>query len=232
MKTHVRRVVCVAIAALTFAVAACRGEASSTLDGQPVRNTGHYAILDTDRGNIVLELYPAVAPKTVANFEKLSKDGFYNNLTFHRVEPGFVVQGGDPQGNGMGGRATIFPPRSARPRSICAARSRWRARAIRSIPSANRAAASSISVSRRRLFSTASTPFRRRGRGDGRGRSDQGRRPDQEGHAERHAPEIALIRKIMDSGGSGHPLRGPTSRSISICIRIAAARIPISRPRT
>ena len=43
--------------------------------------------LETDRGNIVLELYPEVAPKTVANFEKLSKDGFYNNLTFHRVEP-------------------------------------------------------------------------------------------------------------------------------------------------
>jgi peptidyl-prolyl cis-trans isomerase B (cyclophilin B) len=82
---------------------ACQGAQNPKLDGLPVRNTGQYAILDTDRGNIVIELYPAVAPKTVANFEKLSKDGFYNNLTFHRVEPGFVVQGGDPSGNGTGG---------------------------------------------------------------------------------------------------------------------------------
>lgn len=81
----------------------------SKLDGVPVRNTGHYAILDTDRGEIVLELYVAEAPKTVANFEKLSKDGFYNNLTFHRVEPGFVVQGGDPAGNGTGGPGNELP---------------------------------------------------------------------------------------------------------------------------
>jgi peptidyl-prolyl cis-trans isomerase B (cyclophilin B) len=81
----------------------------SKLDGVPVRNTGHYATVDTDRGNIVLELYVAEAPKTVANFEKLSKDGFYNNLTFHRVEPGFVVQGGDPAGNGTGGPGYDLP---------------------------------------------------------------------------------------------------------------------------
>jgi peptidyl-prolyl cis-trans isomerase B (cyclophilin B) len=81
----------------------------SKLDGVPVRNTGHYAILDTDRGDIVLELYAAEAPKTVANFEKLSKDGFYNKLTFHRVEPGFVVQGGDPAGNGTGGPGYELP---------------------------------------------------------------------------------------------------------------------------
>jgi len=90
--------------------AACSGATKNLkLDGVPVRNTGHYAILDTDRGNIVIELYPSVAPKTVANFEKLSKDGFYNNLTFHRVEPGFVVQGGDPAGNGTGGPGYDLP---------------------------------------------------------------------------------------------------------------------------
>ncbi len=78
-------------------------------DGLPMRNTGHYAVLDTDKGTIVIELYPAVAPKTVANFEKLSRDGFYNGLTFHRVEPGFVVQGGDPAGNGTGGPGYTVP---------------------------------------------------------------------------------------------------------------------------
>ncbi|HVN88807.1 MAG TPA: peptidylprolyl isomerase [Candidatus Binataceae bacterium] len=79
------------------------------MDGQPVRNTGHYATIETAKGNIVIELYPEVAPKTVANFEKLSKDGFYNGLTFHRVEAGFVIQGGDPQGNGTGGPGYTVP---------------------------------------------------------------------------------------------------------------------------
>ena len=54
-------------------------------------------------GKIELELYPEVAPKTVANFEKLVKEGFYDGLTFHRIIPGFMIQGGDPLGNGMGG---------------------------------------------------------------------------------------------------------------------------------
>lgn len=52
---------------------------------------------------IKAELYPEIAPKTVANFEKLVKEGFYDGLTFHRVIPGFMIQGGCPQGNGMGG---------------------------------------------------------------------------------------------------------------------------------
>ena len=54
-------------------------------------------------GKIELELYPDVAPKTVANFTKLVSEGFYDGLIFHRVIPGFMIQGGDPQGNGMGG---------------------------------------------------------------------------------------------------------------------------------
>ena len=105
------RLTCALTAALLLIGAvSCGAKADNPkMDGLPVRNTDHYAILDTDRGTIVIELYPAVAPKTVANFEKLSKDGFYNNLTFHRVEPGFVVQGGDPQGNGMGGPGYDVP---------------------------------------------------------------------------------------------------------------------------
>ena len=54
-------------------------------------------------GKIELELYPEAAPKTVANFLKLVGEGFYDGLIFHRVSPGFMIQGGDPQGNGMGG---------------------------------------------------------------------------------------------------------------------------------
>ncbi len=101
--------ICAVFTALLITGAACGAKAASNMDGLPVRNTGQYAILDTDRGVVVIELYPAVAPKTVANFEKLSKDGFYNGLTFHRVEPGFVVQGGDPKGNGTGGPGYDLP---------------------------------------------------------------------------------------------------------------------------
>ena len=50
-----------------------------------------------------IELYPETAPNTVASFVKLCQDGFYDGLGFHRVIPGFMIQGGDPQGNGMGG---------------------------------------------------------------------------------------------------------------------------------
>ena len=54
-------------------------------------------------GEIRMEFYPAEAPKTVENFVTLAKKGFYNGLTFHRVVPDFVVQGGCPKGNGTGG---------------------------------------------------------------------------------------------------------------------------------
>jgi len=52
---------------------------------------------------IKIVLYPEIAPITCANFEKLVKDGFYNGLTFHRIIPGFMIQGGCPKGNGTGG---------------------------------------------------------------------------------------------------------------------------------
>lgn len=96
----------VTIAAILAIASACNGSSS---DGLPVRNTGHYAIVETDRGTFVMELYPKVAPKTVENFETLVKKGFYNGLTFHRVVPDFVVQGGDPDGTGMGGPGYTVP---------------------------------------------------------------------------------------------------------------------------
>ncbi len=56
-----------------------------------------------DGGVIKLELYPRIAPNTVANFVTLAQSGFYDGLTFHRVIPGFMIQGGDPTGTGTGG---------------------------------------------------------------------------------------------------------------------------------
>src|SRR4026207_2476943 len=67
-------------------------------------------VITLDNGNeIRLEFYPADAPKTVENFVTLAKKGFYNNLTFHRVVPDFVVQGGCPKGNGTGGPGYTIP---------------------------------------------------------------------------------------------------------------------------
>lgn len=56
-----------------------------------------------DYGVVTIELYPDMAPNTVANFVNLIEEGFYDGLTFHRSVPGFVLQGGDPDGNGTGG---------------------------------------------------------------------------------------------------------------------------------
>jgi cyclophilin family peptidyl-prolyl cis-trans isomerase len=66
------------------------------------------ATLHTSEGAIELKLYPDAAPKTVENFEKLSRDGFYEGVIFHRVIPDFMIQGGDPTGTGMGGPGYEF----------------------------------------------------------------------------------------------------------------------------
>lgn len=61
------------------------------------------AHIETDHGTMVVELFEKDAPNTVANFEKLANSGFYNGLTFHRVIPDFMIQGGCPNGSGTGG---------------------------------------------------------------------------------------------------------------------------------
>ena len=66
------------------------------------------ATLHTNHGSIALELFDADAPKTVENFVKLSKDGFYDGITFHRVIPDFMIQGGCPRGDGTGGPGYEF----------------------------------------------------------------------------------------------------------------------------
>src|SRR5436190_15947588 len=66
------------------------------------------ATLHTNAGRVTLELFDDDAPKTVENFRKLSGDGFYDGLVFHRVIPDFMIQGGCPDGTGMGGPGYNF----------------------------------------------------------------------------------------------------------------------------
>lgn len=91
-------------------LAACGGEEStpqeaSNPDGYPndVEENPIVTITMENDEQILVELYPEVAPNTVANFISLAEDGFYDGLIFHRVIPGFMIQGGDPEGNGTGG---------------------------------------------------------------------------------------------------------------------------------
>ena len=66
--------------------------------------------IELETGSVMeFELYPEVAPKSVANFVKLAESKFYDGLTFHRIVPGFVIQGGDPLGNGTGGPGWHIP---------------------------------------------------------------------------------------------------------------------------
>lgn len=83
--------------------ASASGSCVTSASGTYASGTHHATIEVEGYGTIKLELDADVAPVTVANFAKLAGDGFYNGLTFHRVISGFMVQGGDPNGNGTGG---------------------------------------------------------------------------------------------------------------------------------
>ena len=71
-------------------------------------NKTYTATIETSKGNIVIDLYPKHAPKTVNNFVFLARQGFYDGIKFHRVISNFMIQGGDPTGTGMGGPGYKF----------------------------------------------------------------------------------------------------------------------------
>jgi len=93
--------------------AASASVAASENSSQPITNqtsnkTMNHVTIDTNFGKIVLELYSKDAPKAAENFVTLAQKGFYNNLIFHRVISGFMIQGGDPTGTGTGGPGYQF----------------------------------------------------------------------------------------------------------------------------
>ena len=97
---------------LIFAVS-CSNSSKEPDQNQKLQSDGEkimkYAIIETDKGAIKAELYTGKAPITTKNFIDLANSEFYNGLKFHRVAPGFVVQGGDPNGDGTGGSKKTIP---------------------------------------------------------------------------------------------------------------------------
>ena len=82
---------------------------SNIMDDNTNNNLPNYtATIKTNMGDIEIDLFEKETPKTVENFVKLSKEGFYNGLIFHRVVKDFVIQGGDPEGTGRGGPGYQF----------------------------------------------------------------------------------------------------------------------------
>ena len=90
-------------------ISSCTTNEQSSTEKSTESKMAKYAIIETDKGPIKAELYTDKAPITTKNFIDLANSGFYNGLIFHRVEPGFVVQGGDPKGDGTGGSGKIIP---------------------------------------------------------------------------------------------------------------------------
>ena len=81
---------------------------SSPPNMQIEMNRTYHVVIKTNKGDIHLRLYPAEASQTVNNFFALARDGYYDGVTFHRVVPNFVIQGGDPTGTGSGGPGYKF----------------------------------------------------------------------------------------------------------------------------
>ena len=97
-------------ALLGLVVAACLGGCSPSSGGREIpagakSSGGRHAAIETDHGTIEIEFFEAAAPKAVENFRLLAEHGYYDGLTFHRIVKGFMIQGGDPAGNGTGGES-------------------------------------------------------------------------------------------------------------------------------
>ncbi|HEX5069345.1 MAG TPA: peptidylprolyl isomerase [Vicinamibacterales bacterium] len=107
--------VCAVLAVGLAALAACNDAGAPAISNPKVpagarSSGGMHAVIDTEKGPITIEFFASDAPKAVENFRLLAEHGYYDGLTFHRIVKGFMIQGGDPAGNGSGGQSAWGPP--------------------------------------------------------------------------------------------------------------------------
>ena len=102
MKKIILVLLCVILGAGAFFVANMNGDSVSAKE-KGAKNMNRIAVFETNMGTFEIELFEDKAPNTAKNFIDLAQKGFYNGLIFHRVIDGFMIQGGDPEGTGMGG---------------------------------------------------------------------------------------------------------------------------------
>ena len=101
--TMIRSVYILSITSLL--IAGCSSSGNPKVPAGAKSSGGMHATIETDRGPIDIEFLPAEAPKGVENFRLLAEHGYYDGLTFHRIVKGFMIQGGDPTGDGTGGES-------------------------------------------------------------------------------------------------------------------------------
>jgi cyclophilin family peptidyl-prolyl cis-trans isomerase len=110
--SHLRAVSIVAIfSAVLLTTAGCdKSEVNPKVPPGAKSSGGRHAVIETDKGAIEIEFLQADAPKAVENFRLLAEHAYYDGLTFHRIVRGFMIQGGDPAGNGTGGQSAWGAP--------------------------------------------------------------------------------------------------------------------------
>jgi len=108
VRTGVSRVVVLFV--VLVVLASCRSAGNPKVPAGAKSSGGLHGVIHTDKGEIELEFLPADAPQTVENFRLLAEHGYYDGLTFHRVVRGFMIQGGDPAGDGTGGQSAWGDP--------------------------------------------------------------------------------------------------------------------------
>jgi len=103
--SFVRRVLLPSVAALSIAACNSSAPGNPKVPAGAKSSGGKHAVIETDKGPIEIEFFATESPKAVENFRLLAEHGYYEGLTFHRIVKGFMIQGGDPLGDGTGGES-------------------------------------------------------------------------------------------------------------------------------
>src|SRR5699024_1760278 len=110
MEENMKKLLTLFAAALLIAGCGSASQEPTLLQFEPVAEGDQLAVIETSLGDVTVKLFPEQAPKAVENFTTHAEEGYYDNLIFHRVINGFMIQGGDPNGDGTGGESIWGDP--------------------------------------------------------------------------------------------------------------------------